>query len=128
MKWVELPGTRSREDWTPQARMTPSDMSLSRTGWPTVLTRSRNSSSLPGLTLYPYQKVRGCICCCDCCATAEMQDSRIATKHKSRRFFIVFTLSMKVCCLHRAVLQLWKHGRCEQALSARAVGKKGPTR
>src|SRR5215813_9810654 len=36
-----------------------------------------------------------------------------------------FTLSMKFCCLHRGVPQLRKHGRCEQALSVRAVGKRG---
>src|SRR6185295_15297641 len=107
MKWVACPGTRSRELCTPQARTTPSAMSLSRTGCPTVFTRSRNSSSLPGLTVYPYQKVRGCIACWDCCAIAEMQDNNIAKRHKSRRFFIV-SLSMKFCCLHRGkcVLQL----------------------
>src|ERR1700739_119627 len=96
---VALPGTRSKGVSTPQARTTPSLMSLSRTGSPTVFTRSRNSSSLPGLIVYSYQKVSGCICGCDCCAKLAIQDSSIAKKQKNRRVFIFELLPVKAFCL-----------------------------
>src|ERR1700751_2993319 len=102
-------------------------MSLSRTGWPTVLTRSRNSSSLPGLIVYPYQKVSGCIWGCDCCAALEIQDNRTRKRHKIRRVFIVQSLReiLLACIWANNRLLVKKLRRCEQALNV--VTSKGPT-
>src|ERR1700757_5092655 len=120
--WVALPGTRRKGVSTPQAFTTPSAISLSRTGWPTVFTRSRNSASLPGLMVYSYQNVSGCIGGCDCCAKLEIQDNNMARKQKNRRVFIFDTLRESFLPARSAnVWKLWKVGRCGQALNILAV-------
>jgi len=83
---VLFPGARRNPECTPHASTTPSAISLSRTGAPTVFTNSRNCASFPGFTVYSYQNVSGCIFAS--CATAVRHVINTTAKQSKILFFI----------------------------------------